>query len=118
MSHPNLSDDLNRKIDSPDPGVFIKDLPVGTCLRVYTQNSKYLLVCLGDQRIKIRGDGRYFQEQTEATLAGSTWGGSCLKVGWVGVGMHMEVWSQETGTVTTSEIRKVQIVELSQPDGL
>lgn len=112
MGHPNLSDDINRKIDSQnqDTGVFIKNLPKGTFVQVQTQNSTYIFECLGGSNIAIQGNGRYFNDRTEGALAGSTWGGSMLKMGWVGVGMHMEVWTQATGTVTTSEIAMVRVI--------
>ena len=31
-----------------------------------------------------------FPERTRACLSGSNIGGSCLKIGWVGLGLHME----------------------------
>ncbi len=34
--------------------------------------------------------GKFFPERTRACLSGSNFGGNCLKIGWVGLGLHLE----------------------------
>jgi hypothetical protein len=73
-------------------GVAVQSLPAGTALTVTTRNTEYrVLVIDGEQlTISIRG-GRLFHEWTVARLLGSTAGGSALKIGWLTVGLQMEL---------------------------
>lgn len=72
-------------------GVAIQSLPAGTALTVVTRNTEYrLLVIEGEQLTSIRG-GRLFPDWTAAHLLGSTAGGSALKIGWLAVGLQIEL---------------------------
>lgn len=119
MGHPNLSDDLNRKIDSAT-GVFIDLLKEGTELHVHTQNSIYYVTKVKGKDCLIRGNNAWFHKLERVTVTGSTWGGSCMKIGWVGVGMHMEVFRHRVDipiqdkVVVTSEIVSIQIIQKEQ----
>src|SRR5688500_6689474 len=64
-------------------GVDISALPQGTELVVDTRNSRYRLVIVdGEGRNALVEGGRYFPQETTARIAGSTAGGSRLKIGW------------------------------------
>jgi hypothetical protein len=65
--------------------------PLATIL-VRTHNSLYRIIPLqrGDCRVLIEG-GQFFPQPTEAHFAGSTFGGSFLKMAWIGTGLHMEI---------------------------
>ena len=91
-------------------GVFVKDLLAGEKVLVRTQNSLYALYILNDSNAEIMGDGNYFNEPTFVFISGSTFGGSAIKVGFIGIGMHLEVWHGGK-RITTSEIQKIQIIE-------
>ncbi|HKX27057.1 MAG TPA: hypothetical protein VJ302_05125 [Blastocatellia bacterium] len=45
--------------------------------------------------------GRLLAEPVEAIVNGSTFGGSMLKLGWVGVGLSMEIFANGQRLVTT-----------------
>ena len=116
MPHPNLSDEINRCIDSstPDNGVTLSKLPAGTVLTVRVEGGdvytiKILRLAATDPfKVLIQG-GRYFPEQTEVYFSGSTWGGSMLKIHWVGVDMHMEIGHpNKPGVITTSAVESIQ----------
>jgi hypothetical protein len=82
--------------------------PLGTLL-ARTENSVYRIIPLeaGSSRILIQG-GRFFPEPTEVRLAGSGFGGSFLKLGWIGLGLRMEIlWDGQR--IITSRIRAVQV---------
>ena len=58
-----------------------------------------------------RGSGpgrRFFPTRTRACLNGSSFGGSCLKLGWVGLGLHMEFHTQDQWIIT-SHIRAIAV---------
>ena len=90
-------------------GVYLASLAAITQLEVRTRNSVYKLTMLGDGRVLVLG-GAFFPVWTEAHLAGSTLGGSFLKVGWVGCGFCMEFLYDGQRIVTTRarEIRKIE----------
>lgn len=73
-------------------GINIHNLKSGITVFVTTKNSTYKIV-KGDRdkyHVIIHGGVR-FPEPTDGNFAGSTWGGSMIKVGWIGYGMNMEI---------------------------
>ena len=71
-------------------GVQLRDLPPMTTLRVRTRNSEYQIVVSSGDEVLVKG-GHFFPSLTEARFSGATVGGSFLKVGWIGVGLRMEI---------------------------
>jgi hypothetical protein len=61
-------------------------------IHVRTRNSDYEIFLLDPKsgRALVRG-GEYFAEPVEATVSGSSFGGCMLKMGWIGVGLRMEI---------------------------
>lgn len=109
MGHPNLSNEINAAIlkSDIDGGVRWTEVEVGRTARIRTKNTIYVLEKREDGTY-ISGNPKYCLEPTKATISGSTWGGSMIKVGWVGVGMHLEFWTKEHPyVITTSEIQDV-----------
>ena len=53
-----------------------------------------------------------YDKPTLAYLSGSTWGGSMLRMGWIGHQMHMEVVFKKEKLVTTN----VKNVEVTSSD--
>lgn len=71
-------------------------------------NSTYTLDRIeGDRRVLIQG-GKYFPEPKEAILIGSTFGGSMIKIGWIGYTMRMEI-AFNNQIITTSPIKTAKI---------
>ena len=102
-------------------GIFLKIYP-RHWVRVRTRNTQYVLVTWeGKVTIQAtKSDGskpKYAAEETETTVHGSTWGGSMLRVGYIGVGMHLE-FSYGGKTITTSEIESIQVVEITRREPL
>jgi hypothetical protein len=78
---------------------------------VTTRNSLYRLIPLraGGSPVLVQG-GRFFPEPTQVHLAGSTFGGSALKLHWIAVGMHLEIEPGHGGRpITTTRIAHVRI---------
>ncbi len=97
-----------------DGGIFLKDVPnpEDAIVEVHTQNSIYTIAIIDLEKgeVAMQG-GKYLPEPELCYFRGSTFGGSMIKVGWVGVGMHLEVNSSRAGLLTTSSIRTVKVKE-------
>jgi len=100
---------IARQPRGPVHGIDVRRLPEGTVLVVDTHNTRYRIVMTGPgSRATIRG-GRYFHEETDVRIEGSALAGSLLKMGWIAVGLFMEVASEDM-RVVTSRVRSI-IVE-------
>src|SRR5688572_9703132 len=82
-------------------GVLLRDLQPLTSLVVHTRNSRYHLVIANGADVVIQG-GSFFPEPTAARLDGSSLGSSFLKIGWIGVGLRMEICARGQRIVTTA----------------
>src|SRR5688572_31179827 len=76
-------------------GIQIDQMVELETLAVRTQNSVYeiTVLCGRTGEVLVRG-GKFFPEWTPALLAGSTFGGSLLKMGGIYLGMKMEIATQ------------------------
>ena len=83
-------------------GVTLMRLEACDMIHARTRNSAYEIFLLEPKsgRAIVRG-GKYFAEPKEATVSGSTFGGCMLKVGWLGVGLRMEIYENGHRTVTS-----------------
>jgi hypothetical protein len=90
-------------------GVNIREMEPLTTLLVQTTNSLYRIIPLeaGRSRIMVQG-GPFFPDFVEAHLAGSTFGGSSLKLHWIGGGLQMEINSGGERFIT-SPVRSLWI---------
>lgn len=113
VNHPHLSDSINSNIAQSeiDGGVWLKNLPSGRGLEVQTRNNLYCIRKLEDEAYTIRGNARFCPVDTPCSISGSTWGGSMLKVGFIGRGMHLEFSLDGHGTLTSSTIEDIREVE-------
>jgi hypothetical protein len=110
-SHPNLSDEVNRNIvgSEIEGGVSLGDLPPSTVLEIQTQHHRYTAVFLGESQVLISGHPEFCPEPVQVAIAGSTWGGSMLKLRYIGRGMHLEFCHPEYQTpIVTSRIQEVR----------
>lgn len=71
-------------------GIDITKLRPGTKIEVKTQDGKYFIELI-DRQGNIIIKGPEITNQTNAYFAGSTWGGSIMKLHWIGLGMNMEL---------------------------
>lgn len=97
-----------------DSGIDVHKLPAGTRLVIRTNNSNYIIekTDFGGECV-IQG-GKFFPNPTPATFVGSTVGGSCIWLGWVGHRLYMEVaWRHDDGrrgVLTTSSVMTAKII--------
>ena len=88
-------------------GIHVDDLIALECLVIKTENSTYEIILLSPDtaQILVRG-GAFFPVFTQARLAGSSLGGSFLKLRSVHVGFRLELGT-DRGLVITSPVRAV-----------
>jgi hypothetical protein len=87
---------------SRSSGLGVGELPALTRLFVRTRNSVYRIDVLEprDRVVLVQG-GAFFPQPTKGWLNGSSFGGSCLKVGWIGVGLHLEFHANDRFIITS-----------------
>jgi hypothetical protein len=108
--HPNLSDEVNRSIvqSEIEGGVFLEGLPPDTVLQIQTQHHSYTATLLGEGSALISGHPQYCPEPVQVVIAGSTWGGSMLKMRFIGRGMNLEFHHPGYSTpIVTSPIKDI-----------
>ena len=90
-------------------GLGLTAVEAFTTLVVQTENSVYRITVLQPYRreVLVQG-GVFFAVRTRACLNGSSFGGSCLKLGWVGVGLHMEFHAEDQWIIT-SHVRSIAL---------
>ncbi len=108
--HPGFTDEVNRNIiqSEIEGGAYLDHLSEGAVLKVETQNHRYTVVNCGRGQALICGHPQYCPEPALVRIVGSTWGGSMLKMRFIGRGMHLEFWHPTYRTIRTSRIMDVR----------
>lgn len=106
VPNPHLSDAVNHNIiqSEIEGGVHLRDLPPGSELSIQTRSRSYKMVVLGDSTALLSGHPTFCPDPAEVQINGSTWGGSMLKMKFVGRGMHLEFVHPVYRTILTSRI--------------
>lgn len=109
----NFSDDVNRRIiqSEIEGGVHLENLPDGSALEVKTENRSYVLIIQGPGKALISGHPKFCPDPVLVSIHGSSWGGSMLKVAFIGRGMHLEFQHPEYQTITTSRILDIRTTD-------
>lgn len=104
-----LDDRIINKIKEQEElqGIDVSKLPLGCQIVVRTNNNIYKIKT-GEDKVWVQG-GKYFPEKTECIFNGSTFGGSMLKLNWIGHGMYME-FNFDNKLITTSSVREAKII--------
>ena len=128
QNHPNLSNQINADIAKSeiDGGVWLNMpeasakqahaealekgnvLAIGKMLLIQTKNTLYRLEKRAEDEFYISGNAQFCPQPTKAVIHGSTWGGSMLKMGWVGRGMRLEFSTEEHRGILTTEISEIK----------
>jgi len=92
-------------------GIDVRKLKPGTLLLVMTKNSLYKITkCDRVDEVWVQG-GKHIATPKMCLFTGSTFGGSMIKIGWIGQGMRMEIYFPEKKAVLkTSAVRAARIV--------
>jgi hypothetical protein len=91
-------------------GLALSQLDPFTRLGIRTRNTNYEMTLLDpwEGRMAILG-GRYFATLATVVLIGSSFGGSLLKLRWIGSGLRMEIMADDV-KVVTSPVQTVEIL--------
>jgi hypothetical protein len=110
--HLALSDQINRNIiqSEIEGGVQLNGLPQGAELEVETQNRRYTIINRGEGFAFISGHPKYCPHPVEVQISGSTWGGSMIKMKFIGRGMRLEFNHPSYRTITTTKILEIRAV--------
>ena len=92
-------------------GVHLHHLPPFTTLLVRTVNSLYRVFITPGPEVYVQG-GAFFPDPTSAYIDGASIGGSCLKVGWIGIGLLLEIRSGGR-RIITSPVRTITTEQAS-----
>ena len=109
--HPNLDPRICHKIDQSekDGGLDLTGLIEGDEVHVQTQNTLYKIKKAEDRWFHIEGHAKYCPTPTRGRIQGSTFGGSMLKLNFLGINMHMEMVLDGWGVVTTTAIKEIHV---------
>jgi len=117
--HPNLCDQINHNLAQSEieGGVHLEDLAEGSRLEVQTQHRWYTVVNCGDGWALISGHPKYCPQPSRVRILGSNWGGSMLKMRFIGRSMHLEFQHPEYRTpIITSRIVAIRETRSCQQD--
>lgn len=115
--HPNLSDEINRNIAQSeiDGGAHLDQLKPGRALRFVTLSREYILAKDSDSNYTLVGHPKFCPEPTSCTPHGSSWGGSMLKMDFLGRGMRFEASIDNTwGYIRTSRVVLIEEIDAPQ----
>ncbi len=99
-------------------GIDLRSLPAGTAVVVDTRHSRYRLVMLDETGRNASVEwGAYFPRATTARVEGSPLGGSLLKVGWICLGLFLEL-SFAGKRIITSRVRSISVQGMSPRSSL
>jgi hypothetical protein len=106
LPHRNLSDQINSRLiqSEIEGGVYLDDLAPGDVIEVETRNHAYKLVNHGSGQALISGHPQFCPQPVLVRVEGSNWGGSLLKVSFIGRGMCLEFRHPQFQVITTSPI--------------
>jgi hypothetical protein len=106
----HFCDAVNRNVvqSEVEGGVYLRDLRPGSTLLFETRNRVYEMVFLGDRAAMISGHPRFCPEPVKVEIAGSTWGGSMIKLKFIGRGMRLEFEHPVHHRVITSAIVEIR----------
>ena len=91
-------------------GVLVRNLARLTELIVQTGNTRYRVVVSDGADVVVQG-GTFFPDPTHGRIVGSSFSGTFLKVGWIGVGFCMEIVADGRRIVTTA-VKSIAIANM------
>ena len=108
-----IYDPYNQLNEQEDlTGIDVSKLDPGVRIIVETRNSIYKIY-IDEGKMFVEG-GDYIQGRQEAVMTGSTFGGTLMKMGWIGYQMKMEFYmSEDKKVLSTSPVQAA----LVQGDG-
>ena len=89
-------------------GAWIKKIPIGISLAVETEHHVYEINKTGDGEFLISGHPEHCPKPERCRINGSTWGGSTLKMDFIGRNMFLEYTRlSDNAVMTTAKILEI-----------
>jgi hypothetical protein len=116
--HTNFSDEVNRKIVQSviEGGVYLDDPSEGEVLELETQIRCYSILVRARGQELISGQSLYCPDPIPVRIEGCTWGGSMLKLQFIGEGMRLEFRHLVYRTIITSRVMGIRASEQRASD--
>lgn len=95
-------------------GVAIGSVEPLTSFIVETRNTRYRIIVTRNDEIVIQG-GSFFPDPTPARFEGASLGTNLLRLGWIGLGLRMEIRANGQRIVTTPVQTITRTVMESRP---
>ena len=114
VASPYLGDGVNHALiqSEIEGGVNLHDLPHSTVLEIQTENHVYTAIIKRHTKALLWGHPDLCPEPVTVRIHGSTWGGSMLKVAFIGRGMHLEFRHPDyRRAIVTSRIVEIREIE-------
>lgn len=89
-------------------GIELATLATFDTILVRTLNSEYRIFMLDPETGKALLEGGKITEPLEVTVLGSSFGGSILRTGWIGVGVRIEALAKES-YIRTSPVQSISV---------
>jgi len=107
----HFTDAMNSKIAKSvlEGGVYLDNMMPGITLELSTQNHTYRILYVGQGRAFISGHPTLCPTPVLVKILGSTWGGSMIRNGYLGRGMHLEYQQASNVPITTSKILDIRL---------
>ncbi len=90
-------------------GIEVISLKPGTKITVKTLNSVYDMEVTEEPGELLVQGGTHITEKKKIYFSGSTWGGTSIRVGWIGYNMHMEMITGKWRKLTTSPVQEITV---------
>lgn len=90
-------------------GIDVKKLKPETVIEVGTLNNIYSITITGCENFVIVEGGKFLSTPKIARFIGSTYGGTAIRLGWLGYMMHMEIIVDDM-ILTTSRVKSIKII--------
>jgi hypothetical protein len=109
--HASLSEAINSAIiqSEMEGGVYLADLVCGDRLEIETQDWLCIMTYCGDNEALVSGHPVFCPRPVRVIVNGSTWGGSLLKLYFIGRGMHLEFLHPVHQRIVTSPVCEIRM---------
>jgi len=108
----DLLDDEAKHAEKAE-GLRLNEVMMGEVYKINTKNTEYLLECRKDGFYLSANNKDYLTTPKKVKIGGSTWGGSTIMPGFVGINMRLEITISIEGKenlLTTTPVQRIEKV--------
>lgn len=112
IGHPNLHPAINAALQLQEEkgGIFVDKIKGDIKIKIKTKSGSNYTLYKENDKYFLQG-GKHLSEKEEVTFNGSTWGGSMLRMMYIGYNMHVECIIKRTSKMLlTSSVQSAEII--------